>query len=106
MPSLDWVGCGNVTLPPGTTRFMTSDNWQLGYATTCPNDLNYGVGGMGPNVTFTELLIDGSAGPDSMSGAGPWTDSGAGIMPHGGNYQILVTSLDPRCRWHVAIYPS
>lgn len=85
---------------------MTSDSWQLGFATTCPNELNYGPGGMGPNVTFNEILIGGTAGPDTLSGAGPWTDSGGGIMDHGGNYQIRVTSIDPRCRWHVAIYPS
>jgi hypothetical protein len=105
-PSLEWQGCGTVTLPPGTARFMTSDNWQLGLAATCPNELNYGVGGMGPNVSITEVLIDGSTGPDVIGGSGPWTDSAGGIMAHGGNYQLRVTSLDLRCRWHIAIYPS
>jgi hypothetical protein len=85
---------------------MTGDNWQLGFATTCPNDLNYGAGGMGPNVTFSEVLIGGGGGPDSLSGAGPWTDSGNGIMAHGGNYQLRITSIDLRCRWHVAVYSS
>jgi hypothetical protein len=47
-----------------------------------------------------------SVGPDSQSGSGPWTDSAGGIMGHGGNYQLRVTSPDLRCRWHVAIYPS
>ena len=105
-PSLEWQGCGTITLPPGTTRFMISDNWQLGFATTCPNELNYGAGGMGPSVTFTELGINGSTGPDMDGGSGPWTDSGSSIIAHGGNYQLRVTSIDPRCRWHVAIYPS
>jgi hypothetical protein len=104
-PSLDWQGCGTVTLPLGTKRFMTGDNWQLGFATTCPNDLDYGPNGMGPNVVFNEILIDGSIGPDTENGNGPWTEGG-GIVPHGGNYQLRVTSPDPRCRWHVAIYPS
>jgi hypothetical protein len=85
---------------------MTSDNWQLGFATTCPNELNYGASGMGPNVTFNEVLIDGSTGPDTDGGSGPWTDGGGSIMAHGGNYQIRVTAPDPRCRWHLAIYPS
>jgi hypothetical protein len=85
---------------------MTSNNWQLGFATTCPNELDYGVGGMGPNVTFNEVLIGGALGPDSTGGAGPWTDRGGGVMANGGNYQLQVTSIDPRCRWHVAIYPS
>jgi hypothetical protein len=105
-PSLEWQGCGTITLPPGTTRFMTSDNWQVGLASTCPNELNYGAGGMGPNVTLNEILIDGSVGPDTYGGAGPWTDSAGSIMAHGGNYQLRVTSIDTRCRWHVAIYPS
>ena len=85
---------------------MTSDNWQVGYATTCPNELDYGASGMGPNVTFSEILIGGTAGPDSVGGSGPWTDSAGAIMAHGGNYQIRVTAPDPRCRWHLAIYPS
>ncbi len=105
-PTLDWQGCGTITVPLGTARFMTGDNWQLGLAATCPNELNYGVGGMGPNVTVTELLIDGTTGPDTEGGAGPWTDSSNGIMAHGGNYQLRVTSIDPRCRWHIAVYPS
>jgi hypothetical protein len=95
-----------VTLPPGDTRFITSDNWGLGFATTCPNNLNYGPGGMGPNVVVTEVLIDGSLGPDSYNGNGPWSDDGDALMAHGGNYQLRVTSLDARCRWHIAIYPS
>ena len=105
-PTLNWSGCGNVTVPTGTSRFITGDNWQIGFAATCPNGLNYGAGGMGPNVTFRELLIGGGAGPDSQGGAGPWTDSAGGIMAHGGNYQLKITSIDPRCRWHVAVYPS
>jgi hypothetical protein len=105
-PTLDWTGCGSLTLPPGTSRFITGNNWQLGFAATCPNDLNYGAGGMGPNVYFNEVLIDGTPGPDSEAGAGPWTDSGGGVMAHGGNFQIRVTSIDDRCRWHVAVYPS
>lgn len=104
-PTLDWTGCGSITVPPGTARFITGNNWQLGFAATCPNDLNY-QGGFGPNVTFNEVLLNGSPGPDSQAGAGPWTDSGGGIMAHGGNYQIKVTSIDPRCRWHVAVYVS
>ena len=85
---------------------MTSNNWQLGFATTCPNELDYGVGGMGPSVTFNEVLIGGSLGPDSNAATGPWTDRGGGNMANGGNYQLQVTSIDPRCRWQVAIYPS
>lgn len=105
-PTLVWSGCGSVVVPPGTARFITGNNWQLGFAATCPNNLNYGVGGMGPNVTFKEILIGGGAGPDKNGGAGPWTDSGGGMMAHGGNYQLRVTSIDLRCRWRVAIYPS
>lgn len=102
-PTLDWVGCGSVTVPPGTSRFITGNNWQLGFAVTCPNSLNIGFGN---SVTFNEVLIDGTTGPDSEAGAGPWTDSGGGIMAHGGNYQIRVTAPDLRCRWHLAVYPS
>src|SRR5258708_25012282 len=34
-PTLVWSGCGSLTLPPATSRFMTSDNWQIGFAATC-----------------------------------------------------------------------
>jgi hypothetical protein len=103
---LDWQGCGSVVVPAGTSRFMTGNNWQLGYAMTCPNDLNYGPGGMGPNVTINELVIGGGTGPDAQGGAGPWTDSGGAVMAHGGNYQLRITAIDPRCRWHVAVFPA
>ncbi len=105
-PSLKWNGCGSVTVPPGSARFITGDNWQLGFAVSCPNELNYGAGGMGASVKFGELLVDGSPGPDEQDAAGPWTDSGGGLMAHGGNYQMKITALDPRCRWTVAVYPA
>jgi hypothetical protein len=105
-PTLDWSGCGTLTLPPGSTRFRMLDNWQLGFAATCPNDLSYGTGGMGPSVTFSEIIPSGTVGPDTAGGAGPWTDLGNAIMAHGGDYQLRVTSIDHRCRWHVAIYPN
>ena len=95
-----------MTVPSGTTRFITGNNWQLGFAVTCPNDLNFGAGGMGTSVTFAEELVDGSKGPDEQEAAGPWTDGGGGIMAHGGNYQVKITALDPRCRWSVAVYPA
>jgi hypothetical protein len=85
---------------------MTGNNWQLGYAMTCPNDLDYGPGGMGPNVTISELTIGGGTGPDAEGGAGPWTDGGGALMAHGGNYQLRIAAIDPRCRWHVAVFPA
>ena len=105
-PLLDWQGCGSVVVPAGTSRFMTGNNWQLGYAMTCPNDLSYGPGGMGPNVTINELLIGGGTGADAQAGAGPWTDSGGAVMAHGGNYQLRITAIDLRCRWHIAVFPA
>lgn len=105
-PSLDWTGCGSVTVPPGTTRFITGDNWSLGLAVSCPNDLSYPPNGMGPSVVFSEVLPGGGAGPDTASGNGPWTDSAGELMAHGGNYQLKVTAPDPRCRWHVAVYTT
>ena len=104
--SLKWSGCGSVTVPPGSSRFITGNNWQLGFAATCPPGLDYGAGGMGTSVKFAELLVDSSAGPDEQDAAGPWTDSGGGIMAHGGNFQVKITALDPRCRWTVAVYPA
>ena len=105
-PTLQWSGCGSVTVPEGTSRFITGDTWQLAYAASCPNGLDYGPGGMGTSVKFTELLVDGSAGPDELDASGPWTDSGDGIMAHGGNYQVKITALDPRCQCRVAVYPA
>lgn len=105
-PSLKWEGCGTVTVPPGTDRFMTGDNWQIGFSATCPDSLNYGSSGMDPGVTMRELLIDGTYGPDEMDSPGPWSDSGGGLMSHGGNYQLRVQSIDTRCRWSIAVYPA
>lgn len=105
-PTLKWSGCGTASVPPGTARFITGNSWQLGFATSCPNGLDYGAGGMGTSVKFKEVLVTGAAGPDEMDAAGPWTDGGGGLMAHGGNYQIQVTAIDPRCLWSVAVYPS
>jgi len=64
---------------------------------------------------FEDLVTREAPGPTKKyqshsnpwtGGAGPWTDRAGGIMANGGNYQLQVTSIDPRCRWHVAIYPS
>lgn len=100
-----WQGCGSVIVPPGSRRFATGDNWGLGYAATCPNELNYGLNGMGPNVVFNEVLVDGTLGPDTAEGFGPWT-YGEENMPHAGSYRLRITSPDARCRWWVEIYPS
>jgi hypothetical protein len=105
-PTLDWTGCGTVTVPVGTTRFMTNDNWDLGTAYTCPNSLDYGPGGMGPSVVVTEILPGGATGPDTFTGQGPWGESGGQLMNNGGNYQLRITSPDPRCRWHFAAYTT
>jgi hypothetical protein len=90
---------------------MTGDNWHIGTAFTCPNELgNWGLGpgGLGPGVTISEVLIDGGPGPDTpiSEGPGPWEYQGGGFIPHGGNYQLRVKALDLRCLWHIAVYPS
>lgn len=104
--TLDFCGRGNATLPAGTTRFMTGDNWGLGIADSCPSG-SAGSGGMGTVITVTEMLLDGSAGPDTPdTQGGDWTDDGGANMPTGGNYQLRVVAVSPSCVWHIAIYPS
>jgi hypothetical protein len=103
--SLDFCGRGDATIPPGTTRFMTGNNWELGIADSCPQGSS-GQGGMNTVLTVNELLTDGSQGPDTATEPGDWVDSGGQLMPGGGNYQLQVSTVSPDCVWHIAIYPA
>jgi hypothetical protein len=103
--SLDFCGEGNATIPPGTTRFMTGNNWELGIADSCPQGSS-GQGGMNTVLTVNELLTDGSQGPDTATEPGDWVDTGGQLMPAGGNYQLQVSTVSPDCVWHIAIYPA
>jgi hypothetical protein len=104
-PTLDFCGAGSLTLPPGTARFTTGDNWGLGVANSCPPG-SAGSDGMGQVLTITEVLPDGSAGIDTDTQQGDWTDDGGTNMSTGGNYQVKVQTVSPSCVWHIAIYPS
>jgi len=103
--SLDFCGRGNATIPPGTTRFMTANNWELGIADSCPQGSS-GQGGMNTVLTVNELRPDGSQGPDTATEGGDWVDMGGVLMPAGGNYQLQVSAVSPDCVWHIAIYPA
>jgi hypothetical protein len=104
-PSLDFCGRGNATIPTGTTRFMTNDNWGLGIADSCPTG-SAGEGGMNVVLTLSELLLSGSAGPDIATEPGDWVDSGGATVATGGNYQLQVTAASPDCVWHIAVYTT
>jgi hypothetical protein len=105
-PTLDFCGAGNATIPTGTTRFMTVANWGVGVADSCPVGSS-GEGGMGTVLTVSEMTIGGGAGPDpAVTYGGDWVDSGATLMPTGGNYQLQVTAVSPSCVWRINIYPS
>jgi hypothetical protein len=104
-PSLDFCGRGSATIPSGTTRFTTGGNWEIGIADSCPQGSS-GEGGMGTVLTITEVLPDGSAGPDNVMEPGDWVDSGGAAMPTGGNYQLKVVTVSAGCVWHIAIYTT
>jgi hypothetical protein len=104
-PTLDFCGHGNATLPAGTARFMTGDNWGVGIADSCPSG-SAGAGGMGTVLTLTEALPGGGQGPDTVMQQGDWTDDGGMNMTTGGNYQLHVVAVSDSCVWHIAIYPS
>jgi hypothetical protein len=102
-PSLDFCGRGSATLPPGGTRFTTGANWEIGTAVSCPQGTS-GEGGMGTVLTLTEVLPDGSTGPDSFTAIGDWLEDGGTAMATAGNYRLQVTAAVPGCVWHFAIY--
>jgi hypothetical protein len=104
-PALDFCGRGSTTIPAGTSRFMTNSNWGLGIADSCPAG-SAGEGGMNTVLTVSEVLIGGSAGPDTATEPGDWVDSGGVLMPTGGNYQLQVTAVSSDCVWHIAIYTT
>ena len=104
-PTLDFCGVGNATLPAGTARFTTADNWGLGIADSCPNG-SAGPSGMGTVLTIAEVIPGGGAGPDSATEPGDWADSGGVLMAHGGSFQLRVTTVAPGCVWRINIYPA
>lgn len=102
-PSLDFCGRGSTTIPTGTTRFTTGNNWELGIAHSCPAGAA-GQSGMGTTLTINEIRPDGSQGPDTVTQPGDWSDSGGQLMATGGNYQLKVTAVLPDCVWKINVY--
>ncbi|GAC1569472.1 MAG: hypothetical protein NVS3B18_00400 [Candidatus Dormibacteria bacterium] len=102
---LDFCGGGSATIPTGTTRFLTSANWGLGIADSCPVGSS-GQSGMNTVLTVTEVLPGGSQGPDTATEAGDWEEGGTVLMATGGSYQLRVATVVPGCVWHIAVYPS
>ncbi|MDQ6848034.1 MAG: hypothetical protein M3019_10725 [Candidatus Dormibacteraeota bacterium] len=101
---LDFCGGGNATIPTGTTRFLTGNNWGLGIADSCPPGSS-GQSGMNTVLTVNEIIPGGGLGPDTATEPGDWVDSGSVLMASGGSYQLRVTTVSPGCVWHIKIYP-
>ena len=102
---LDFCGGGSATIPTGTSRFLTSGNWGVGIADSCPVGSS-GQAGMNTVLTVTEIIPGGGQGPDTATESGDWQERGTVLMATGGNYQLQVTPVSPGCVWHIAIYPS
>jgi hypothetical protein len=104
-PGLDFCGGGDATIPTGTTRFMTNNNWGLGIADSCPVGSS-GQSGMNTVLTVTEVLPGAGQGPDTATEPGDWVEGGAVLMATGGSYQLRVTTVSPSCVWHITVYPT
>jgi hypothetical protein len=102
---LDFCGGGNATIPTGTTRFLTGNNWGLGIADSCPVGSS-GQAGMNTVLTVNEIIPGGGQGPDTATEPGDWVDSGSVLMASGGSYQLRVSTVSPSCVWHIKIYPT
>jgi hypothetical protein len=102
---LDFCGGGSASVPTGTTRFLTSGNWGVGIADSCPVGSS-GQAGMNTVLTVTEIIPGGGQGPDTATESGDWQERGTVLMATGGSYQLQVTAVSPGCVWHIAIYPS
>jgi hypothetical protein len=103
--SLDFCGGGNATIPAGTTRFLTGNNWGLGIADSCPVGSS-GQSGMNTVLTVNEIIPGGGQGPDTATEPGDWVDNGSVLMASGGSFQLHVVTVSPSCVWHIKIYPT
>ncbi|MBJ7596361.1 MAG: hypothetical protein JF886_16145 [Candidatus Dormibacteraeota bacterium] len=101
---LDFCGGGDATIPTGTSRFLTGNNWGLGIADSCPPGSS-GQSGMNTVLTVNEIIPGGGLGPDTATEPGDWVDSGSVLMAAGGSYQLRVATVSPSCVWHIKIYP-
>ncbi len=104
-PGLDFCGGGNATIPTGTSRFLTGNNWGLGIADSCPVG-SAGQSGMNTVLTVNEIIPGGGQGPDTATEPGDWVDSGSVLMASGGSFQLRVSTVSPSCVWHIKIYPT
>ncbi len=103
--TLVFCGGGNATIPTGTARFLTGNNWGLGIADSCPVGSS-GQSGMNTVLTVTEVIPGGGQGPDTATEPGDWVEGGSVLMAAGGSYQLRVTTVSPSCVWDIAIYPT
>lgn len=102
---LDWTGCADQTVPD-SGPVSVPGNWMLAESHTCPNG-SAGNNGKGTTVTITEIQSGARPGPDApIEEIGDW-DHGVGPSGlHGGSFQFRVTTVNPSCHWHIAVYAA
>ncbi len=106
--SLDWLGCGDQTLPSSSSEFTEAGGWLLALSYSCPAGTatpaagpTITVANSAPNLGLTALPVadeQGDFGDITSSGLG-----GAGLSA--GSHQLQV-GAPGTCLWHLAVYPA
>lgn len=105
-PTLDWVGCGALTLPLGGA-FTVPASWLVALAYTCPGGT--AAASPGPTVAVSDLVAAAPAAtPEAIAtrrgDSGSAIDAGAGGAPFAPGSHRLSVLAPPTCLWHLAVY--
>jgi len=105
---LDWMGCGDATLPSSTATFTMSSGWLIAVSYSCPTGT--AATGSATVITVTDLAAEEGVSLVALAEGG--TDFGDVISPglggaglDNGPQQLQIMALAP-CLWHVAVYAA
>jgi hypothetical protein len=103
--SLDWVGCGDTTVP-AVSPFTVSGPWLVAVSYTCPSGTAAET--TGPTLIVSQAGVSAGSSPEAVAEAqGDDANaiydglSGSSLGP--GSFRLEVAAA-PACLWHLAVY--
>lgn len=105
--SLDWLGCGDQTLPTSSSEFTAAGAWLFALSYSCPSGT--ATPAAGPTITVAEsdphLGLTAVPVAEQQGEFGDITSAGLGVGFSAGSHQLQV-GAPSTCLWHLAVYPA